>query len=419
MPFAGEPCYATRVRRSTLKDALHAVPVFLKDDDYSSSNGRSRVMLIATALLALQAGAVAQIDRAVTGGIEQGVFPGAVVVVGTRDTVLLARGYGGLTWSGSRRPSPDSTLYDLASLTKVVATTPSVMLLVDRGRVALDAAVSSYLPSFTGDGKGVVTVRLLLEHRSGLRAFLPLNTLTKTAAEAKRRVLDEPLTWRPNTRTEYSDLNGMLLGWIVERVSGMALDRFAADSVFARLGMRDTQYRPPRSLRSRIAPVGLWHGHAIAGEIHDQNAARLGGVSGHAGLYSTGRDLARYAQFWLARGRTRSGRRLVRPATAEVFMRRGPGNRALGWEMRDTSSSDNSGSRMSGRTFGHTGYTGTSMWIDPEGDLFVILLTNRVYAPRTRRSITKLKEIRGKVADGAVALRAQRCGPARPAPPPC
>ena len=155
-------------------------------------------------------------------------------------------------------------------------------------------------------------------------------------------------------------------------------------------------------------PVGLWRGHAIAGEVHDQNAARLDGVSGHAGLYATGTDMARIAQFMLRRGTTDDGTVLVRPGVVDRFTRRGPENRALGWEMRDTTSTDNSGSRMSARAYGHTGYTGTSLWIDPERGLFVVLLTNRVFAPRTPRSITQLKTVRGAVADGAVEL-AERC----------
>jgi CubicO group peptidase (beta-lactamase class C family) len=143
--------------------------------------------------------------------------------------------------------------------------------------------------------------------------------------------------------------------------------------------------------------------------VHDQNAARLGGVSGHAGLYSTGADLARYAQFWLRRGALPDGRRLVRPELVEAYLRRRAGNRGFGWALRDTTTADDAGTLLSARAVGHGGYTGTSLWIDPERDLFVVLLTNRVFAPRTSRSITRLKAIRGNVADAAVALRAERC----------
>jgi serine-type D-Ala-D-Ala carboxypeptidase len=364
-------------------------------------------MLIALGLL-LGLQDPAALDRAVQAGITDGIYPGAVAIVGTSNRILAARGYGHFTWNAkSAVPSPDSTIFDVASLTKVVATTSAVMVLADRGRLALRHPVQRYLPEFAGDRKEEVTVRLLLEHRSGLRAGLRLDTLARDAAQARALVLAEPLRFAPGGRVIYSDLNAMLLGWIVEAVTGEPLDVFVAREVLAPLRMTETRYRPPKSLAGRTMPVGLWRGHAIAGEVHDQNAARLGGVAGHAGLYSTGADLARFAQFMLRRGTAPDGTPLVRPGAVDTFVRRGPGNRALGWEMRDTTTSDNSaGTRMSAAAYGHTGYTGTSLWIDPERDLFVILLTNRVFAPRASRSIARLRAVRGAVADAAVALAA-------------
>jgi CubicO group peptidase (beta-lactamase class C family) len=350
-------------------------------------------MLCTALALVLQIGAQAGIDAAIARGIEGGVFPGAVVVVGTGERILHVRGYGHFTWSADAAvPHPDSTLYDLASLTKVVATTPAAMVLVEDGMLDLGRAVQHYLPEFTGEGKDRVTVRHLLEHRTGLRAFLPLNERASTAEEAEELVLTEPLRYEPAGRVIYSDLNAMLLGWIVERVSGQRLDEFAAERVFGPAGMAETRFEPPRSTWGRVAPVGLWRGYVIAGQLHDQNAVRLGGVSGHAGLYSTGVDMGRYAQMLLSGGRAPSGVQVVQPETVREFTRRGAGNRALGWD------------------YGHGGFTGTSIWIDPELDLFVVVLTNRVFAPRTRRSITRLKEIRAAVADAAVALRASVCG---------
>jgi CubicO group peptidase (beta-lactamase class C family) len=348
----------------------------------------------------------AALDRAVQAGITDGIYPGAVAIVGTSDRILAARGYGHFTWNAtSPVPDPDSTIFDLASLTKVVATTSSIMLLADRGALALQHPVQRYLPDFVGEGKERITVRLLLEHRSGLRAGLRLDTLARDAAQARALVLAEPLSYPPGERVIYSDLNAMLLGWIVEAVAGEPLDGFVARELFAPLQMTDTRFRPPRALAARTMPVGLWRGHAVAGEVHDQNAARLGGVAGHAGLYSTGADLARFAQFMLRRGVAPDNAPLVRPGVMELFLRRGPGNRALGWEMRDTTTSDNSaGTRMSAAAYGHTGYTGTSLWIDPERGLFVVLLTNRVFAPRTSRSIAQLRGVRGAVADVAVGM---------------
>ena len=361
-------------------------------------------------LFVFQAGALAGIDDAVADGIRVGAFPGAVVVVGTRDTVLLARGYGHFTYStGSRVPSADSTIYDLASLTKVVATTASVMRLVEAGQLDLDVPVQRYLPDFVGEEKEQVTVRHLLEHRSGLRAFLPLNEQAATAEEARHLVVTEELRWSPGSRMEYSDLNAMLLGWVVESASGLSLDAYAAREVFEPLGMTQSRFRPPGGLRARIAPVGLWRGYVIAGELHDQNAVRLGGVSGHAGLYSTGMDLARSAQMYLNQGRDANGVQLFRPQTVQMFTQRGYRHRSLGWEMNDTTEEGHTGRLLSDSAFGHGGYTGTSIWIDPSRDLFVIVLTNRVYAPRTRRSISTLRAIRGRIADAAVALRAEEC----------
>jgi CubicO group peptidase (beta-lactamase class C family) len=360
--------------------------------------------------VAIQIHPVAQIDTIVGDGIRDGVFPGAVVVIGSADTVLFARGYGHMTWSAETEiPSPDVTLYDLASLTKVVATTPAIMMLVDRGLVELDRSVGEYVEDFVGEGKQAVTVRHLLEHTSGLRAFLPLNTLASDAATARRLVVTEPLRWPVGSRTVYSDLNAMLLGWVVESVSGTTLDQFVASEVFRPLGMMDTRFRLRPEERRRAAPINIWRGHVIRGVVHDQNAERLNGVSGHAGLFSTGLDLARYAQLYLRQGEKGDAVQLLRSETMGLFTRRLHGNRALGWEMRDTTTTDNAGALLSAQAFGHGGFTGTSVWIDPELSLFVVLLTNRVFAPRTRRSITKLKEIRGSLADAAVLLAERWC----------
>jgi CubicO group peptidase (beta-lactamase class C family) len=368
-------------------------------------------------LVLAQAAAVADLERAVVSGIARGVYPGAVVIVGTSDSILVSHGFGRLTWTASSPvPSPDSTLYDLASLTKVVATTPAAMLLVERGALDLNQPVAAYLPEFSGPGKEAVTVRHLLVHNSGLRAFLRLDSLARDAASARHLVFTEPLRWKPGARVEYSDLNAMLLGWIVERVSGVPLNRFVADNLLTPMGMPHATFNPPRRIHLRVAPTGLWRGQAIAGRVHDQNSARLGGIAGHAGLFATGSELARYAQLLLAGGVTRDGHRVLRSATIAAFTRRQAGNRALGWELRDTTTADNAGRWFSARAYGHTGYTGTSLWIDPERNLFVVILTNRVYAPRNSRSITRLKEIRGQVADAAVSLHDPGCAPAVPPP---
>jgi len=369
-------------------------------------------------LLAVQVGAAsaarpARFDRAtfdplVNRGIEQGAYPGAALVVGRHDAILFAKGYGHFTWSGaSARVDPDSTVYDLASVTKVVATTTALMLLVDRGQMLLDAPVARYIPEFHGRGTAAITVRQLLSHTSGLRATLPLFREADSAA-ALRLVFGATPIAPPGTRVIYSDVNAILLGEIVRRVAGEPLDVFAAREIFRPLGLQRTLFRPGRGSVPRIAPTGLWRGHAIAGVVNDQNAARLGGVAGHAGLFASAADVARFAQFILREGKPPAGR-LIRAETVRAFTSRatplrGPHHeaRALGWQAVPTGEKVSSAGTLFGpRTFGHTGWTGTSLWIDPDRDLFVVLLTNRAFAPRARRSFTLLHEVRGSIADAA------------------
>jgi CubicO group peptidase (beta-lactamase class C family) len=365
------------------------------------------------ALLVLWQVAVARFDAAtfdplVQAGIARGAYPGAALAVGSADSVLYAQGYGHLTWSAaSPAVDPDSTLYDLASVTKVVATTTSLMLLVDRGKIRLDAPVAAYVPEFRGAGTASVTVRHLLTHTSGLRATLPLYREPDAAAALQLVFAATPIV-PPGTRVIYSDLNAILLGEIVRRAAGEPLDAFAAREIFEPLGLRQSLFRPPAARRSRIAPTGLWHGHPVAGVVNDQNAARLGGVAGHAGLFSTARDLARFAQFILRGGVLPDGRRLIRAETVRLFTTKAVDfghrseARALGWQAVPTGEEASSAGTLFGpRSYGHTGWTGTSLWIDPDRGLFVVLLTNRAYAPRARRPFSELKAVRGHVADAA------------------
>jgi len=378
--------------------------------------------LVLALVLLLQTGAAARppgaarfdaptFDPLVTEGIRAGAYPGAALVVGRRDTVLFAKGYGHLTWSAS---SPvvdaESTLYDLASLTKVIATTTAVMLLVDRGKVRLDAPVAGYVPEFRGAGTTGVTVWHLLTHTSGLRPTLPLYRDAVDAAAALRLVHAATPDAPPGTRVVYSDLNAILLGEVVQRAAGEPLDVFTEREVFAPLALRQTTFHPAVRLRPRIAPTGVWRGHPVAGVVNDQNAVRLGGVGGHAGLFAAALDVARFAQFILREGTLPDGRHLVRAETVREFTTRAtpPGRgtrfeaRALGWQALPTGESVSSAGTLFGpRSFGHTGWTGTSLWIDPGRDVFVVLLTNRAFAPRARRSFSVLKEVRGRVADAA------------------
>lgn len=348
-------------------------------------------------------------DSAALGGIQQGIYPGAVLVVGRHDTILFAKGYGHLTWSAtSPAVSVDSTFWDVASLTKVVATTPALMLLVEQGKVVLDSPVVRYLVEFNSPGTSGITVRHLLTHTSGLRATLPLREARDSAA-ALRMVLTTVPIALPGTRMVYSDLNAILLGEIVRHVSGQTLDAFVTRAIYAPLGLdQQMLFRPPKRLVPRIAPTNLWRGHPIAGVVNDPSAGMLGGVSGNAGVFATARGLARFAQFMLDEGALPDGARLLTKETVHQFTqtavpaRRGVSARTLGWEALPTGEETSSAGTLFGpHSYGHTGWTGTSLWIDPDRDLFVLLLTNRAYAPRVRGSFTKLKEVRGRVADAA------------------
>ena len=224
-----------------------------------------------------------------------------------------------------------------------------------------------------------------------------------------RSVLATTPTLPVGARVVYSDLNAILLGEIVRRVSGEPLETFVTREVLLPLGMRQSVYRPPARLRPRIAPTNLWRGHPIAGEVNDPNAGRLGGVAGHAGLFATGADVARFARAMLAGGvAPGTNRRVMSEATVRAFTRvavpakGGASARALGWQALPTDEEVSSAGTLFGpRSYGHTGWTGTSLWIDPDRDLFVVLLTNRSFAPRSRTPFTILKEVRGRVADAA------------------
>jgi CubicO group peptidase (beta-lactamase class C family) len=341
------------------------------------------------------------IDRVVQRGLDAGGYPGASVVVGRNGAVVWQKGFGHLGWTpDSPAVAADKTIYDLASLTKVIGTTTAAMILYDQGKLALDERVTHYLPAFNGGLKELVTVRELLEHRSGLPAGRDLWRHAHTPEEARQLVLDTPLEYRPDHGQIYSDLGADILGMVIESVSGEPLDKFLAEHVFTPLGMHDTEFRPSDSLVYRIAPteVSPPRGYPIDGEVHDENAFALGGVAGHAGLFGTASDLAVFAQMML-NGGIYDGVRIVSDSAVKLFTARASGDRALGWEVAD--GTHGAGNYLSGSAYGHTGFTGTSIWIDPERDMFVILLTNRVHAARAKRPAKVIADVRADLADAA------------------
>jgi CubicO group peptidase (beta-lactamase class C family) len=365
-------------------------------------NGASRtgLPLASPASVGMSPERLEAVNRIVERGITAGGYPGAAVIVGRKGKAVLQRGFGRLAWDeSSPAVNPASTIYDLASLTKVVGTTTAVMVLFDQGRISLDAPVSRYLPEFSGGEKNLVTIRELLTHHSGLPAGRDIFRLTHDPAEARRIVLSTPLAFHPGEYYEYSDLGADVLGMVVEKVSGQPLDEFLADYVFHPLGMYQTGFRPADSLRARIAPTGTSAaGRSVPGEVNDENAYAMGGVAGHAGLFSTAADLSVFAQMML-NGGVYNGVRIVADSTVQIFTTRAAGHRALGWDT--PSGSFGSGNYLSEDAFGHTGFTGTSMWIDPDRDMFVILLTNRVYDSHSPHPVRVIADVRSDLADAA------------------
>ena len=318
------------------------------------------------------------VDSVVSAAIAAGAAPGVAVAAGRHGRLVLVRGYG-RTAAADAPAVTDSTLYDLASVSKVVATTTAAMLLEEEGRLNLDRPVAYYLPEFSDSAKAGITVRLLLTHSGGLEAFAPLYQTIRGREAYLAAINERPLKYAPGSQTIYSDWDLILLQLVVERIAGRPLDELVAERVFRPLGMTDTGFNPAPALRDRIAPTendrqrGLIHG-----EVHDPNAWAMGGVAGHAGLFSSARDLAVFAQMML-NGGSFGGVRILLPQTiARWTAPQRPGSsRALGW---DTPSGESSAGRyFSPRSFGHTGFTGTSLWIDPERSLFLVLLANRVY----------------------------------------
>ncbi len=343
------------------------------------------------------------ISRVVRRGISEGGFPGASVVVGRRGSAVFSQGFGRIAWApDAASVSPDRTVYDLASLTKVIGTTTAIMLLYDEGKIKLEDQVHTFFPEFSGGEKNLVTIRDLLTHRGGLPAGRDLWRLAWSPADAQRLVLETPLEYSPGTRYIYSDLGADILGFIAEKVSGKKLDDLLQERVFTPLGMTETWYRVPANVRERTAPTATMsvRGYSLQGDVHDENAHALGGVAGHAGLFSTAGDLSVFATMMLNKG-TYDGKRIISDSTIERFTARTAGSRALGWDTCAEHNGVGCGRYMSARAYGHTGFTGTSIWIDPERDMFVVLLTNRVFESRARRPERVISDVRADLADAS------------------
>jgi beta-glucosidase-like glycosyl hydrolase/CubicO group peptidase (beta-lactamase class C family) len=334
----------------------------------------------------------AETRRLLQSYVEAKAFPGAALAVGYKGSLVLDAAAGRLDYDPGSVSAGGDTIYDLASLSKVVGTTSAAMMLVEAGRLLLDAPVQDYLPEFKGTDKENVKVIHLLQHSAGLPAWLPIFKEVQGYDAVMKRVYAAPLEAAPGARTLYSDLGMILLGEILARASGRALDQYLAERLFQPLGMKSTLYRPPQDLLSRIAPTenDPWRKRIVRGEVHDENAFALGGVAGHAGLFSTAHDLAVFAQTLLNRGMY-DHRRYFRPETVDRFTN-APNSRgeSLGWQK--PSGAGWTGKVFSSAAYGHTGFTGTSIWIDPQRQLFIILLTNRVHPSRDNNKIAEARQ---------------------------
>ncbi len=337
------------------------------------------------------------VDEAARDAVASGEIPGVVVLVGQGDDVLYHRAFGSRSLVPAVTPMLPDTVFDIASLTKPFGTTLAVMSLVERGTVKLDAPLGRYLREFRLTSFNQVTIQRVLTHSAGLPAIPPSTALTRGFPGAAREMAKLPLDYSPGTGFQYSDTGFILLAEVVRRVTGLPLDRYLDRVLFRPLALPDTTFHPSAALRRRIAPTEFHSGHMLVGEVHDPRARQLGGVAGHAGMFSTAEDLAKICRM-LLHGGALDGRRIFRPETVRLMWSRVPdgrGTRALGWDVT-------SGYALVMAPFfpagsvGHTGFTGTSIWIDPSSRTYLVVLTNRVHP--WGGSASRIRELRVRIA---------------------
>jgi CubicO group peptidase (beta-lactamase class C family) len=345
--------------------------------------------------LGFDPGRLAELNAVMSEAIAARQTPGAVIVVVRKGKIAFRQAYGRRAVEPASVPMTADTIFDLASLTKPIATATAIMVLKQRGKLGLEDRVSSRLPGFDRHGKGDITIEHLLLHTSGLIADNSLGDYAEGPEQAWERICDLKLQARPGERFVYSDVGYIVLGKLVEKVSGRPLEVFAREEIFQPLGMTETGFLPSEGQRARCAPTEKVDGTFLQGVVHDPRARKLGGVAGHAGLFSTGDDLARYVTMFLRNGMNREPSVLNAGTLAEMIRPRPVpgGRRALGWDV-ETAYSGNRGDRFPAGSFGHTGFTGTSIWIDPGSETAVIFLSNRVH-PDGKGNVNRL---RGKVS---------------------
>lgn len=347
---------------------------------------------------------LARIDDLMAEAIRDKLCPGGVVLVGLGDKVLLRKAYGNREVEPDKEEMTVQTIFDMASCTKIIATATSVAILLDRGKIGLTDPVAKYIPEFAANGKGEITIEQLLTHASGLVPDNSLKDYSDGPDEAMKKIFNLGLH-APTGKFAYSDMNYIVLGEIVRRVAGMPLDVFAHREIFTPAGMTMTTFKPPHSWRAQCAPTETRDGKLIAGEVHDPRAYALGGVAGHAGLFSTADDVARWCRMILNGGEIDGKRILSAKMVAEMTRPRAIGKddclRGLGFDILTGYSSPRGELFPKGTSFGHTGFTGTSLWIDPASKMYVIILTNSVH-PNGKGNVIGLRRRIGTVAASVV-----------------
>lgn len=336
-----------------------------------------------------------RVDRTIKSAIDDKAFPGAQVMVIKEGEVLHHQNYGRQDYSSDSPEITDSTLYDVASLTKIVGTTAAIMRLFDDGKINIDDKVIKYIPAFASNGKENITIQNLLLHNSGLPAWQKFYLTCKSADEVLDSVYNSKLIYKTGDSIVYSDFGFIVLGKIIEGVTGLGLDVYLKNEFFDPLGMENTLFNPPTKWLHKIAPTEIdtiWRKMLVHGTVHDETASLLGGISGHAGLFSTAPDLAKFAQMILNSG-SYGGVQYIKSETIKLFTERTDlkTKRGLGWDFKTLNGYSSAGNLFGQKSFGHTGFTGTSLWIDPDRNLIVLFLTNRVHPTRANNKIIKIR----------------------------
>lgn len=381
-----------------------------------------KTILVSAAILAVSVNSIAKdfsrVEDIISQGIANSYFPGAQFIIGDDKNTIYEKSFGNFTYDEFSPAVTDESMYDLASLTKVIATTSAIMKLYQEDKIDLNDKVAKYIPEFANNGKENINILNLLLHNSGLKAFIPFYKYYSTKEEVINAIYNAELDYEPDTKFVYSDLNAIVLGFIVEKVSGLGLDEYCKANIFKPLGMNSTVFLPDDKMKERIPPTEndkYWRNRLLQGEVHDEAASILGGVAGNAGLFSNAGDLYKFMRTILNNGfyynpytRGLKEEKLFEPEIVTLFTKRFTevfysNSRALGWDTKpDVLPSKYRmpcGELISDNCFGHTGYTGTSVWCDRDRKLIIIFLTNRVYPSRDNEGI---REIRPDIHNAAI-----------------